>query len=467
MGVPRLFYYLYDKYKQVTFVKTNTRCDNLYLDFNSIIHTVSRKIVDARISEKKEIIQEELWAEIFQNISKYTDRIISLCNPNFVFIAIDGGAPRSKMNQQRGRRFVSSKDNKNINVWDSNAITPGTIFMDELHKYLTEHFNSSSNVRISSCAEPGEGEQKIIRYIKALQDKGLSHIIYALDADVILQSLICTSTKIKLLRENMFRYNTQYDFILYHIPGVREAIYQDIKDKIDAQLNKARILNDYVYMSFFVGNDFMPNLRNLEISKNGLDYLIDIYCEQFNDSGTYLLNKDLKPNYITLKRMLESLNEVITYDFPNENTAEFVNNYYNNKNIDRPNQEVCEEYLKITQWTLSYYFEDCPSYSYYYPFLYAPLLQDLINYLNNVSHPNFTFTRDYPVSSIVQLLCVLPPRSKYLLPDKYRQIFDEYKEYYPDTFHIDMNGKTHEWMAVVVLPFIDLHVIEDAVNKIV
>lgn len=77
--------------------------DNLYLDMNGIIHQCSHpndEDVHFRISEEK----------IFADIFHYLEVLFRIIKPRKVFfMAVDGVAPRAKMNQQRGRRFRYSK----------------------------------------------------------------------------------------------------------------------------------------------------------------------------------------------------------------------------------------------------------------------------------------------------------------------------------------------------------------------
>ena len=98
---------------------------------------------------------------MFLNIFDYIDRLVGIVRPRtLIYMAIDGVAPRAKMNQQRSRRFRAAQDreeqkkteaklraefaSQGIHIpekeegdaFDSNVITPGTPFMDRLAMVL-------------------------------------------------------------------------------------------------------------------------------------------------------------------------------------------------------------------------------------------------------------------------------------------------------------------------------------------
>lgn len=87
--------------------------DNMYLDMNGIIHTCSHpddSNVHFRMSEE----------QMFRDILHYIDTIFHMIKPRkLFFMAVDGVAPRAKMNQQRSRRYIC----KSILIFESLNLT--------------------------------------------------------------------------------------------------------------------------------------------------------------------------------------------------------------------------------------------------------------------------------------------------------------------------------------------------------
>jgi 5'-3' exonuclease len=101
-------------------------------------------------------------------------------------------------------------------------------------------------------------------------------------------------------------------------------------------------------------------------------------------------------------------------------------------------------YIEGLHWVLNYYKRGVPSWGWYYPFLYAPVASDF----KNLTEINVTIPVGKPYTSFAQLLSVLPPLSKSLLPECYSRLMSHpnshISEYFPDDFVIDCNGRD-EW----------------------
>ena len=216
----------------------NGELDNLYLDMNGIVHPCTHP--EDRPAPQNE---DQMMLEVF----RYTENVINLAKPRKVLVmAVDGVAPRAKMNQQRSRRFRSAKDaeiaegeaiskamqlgeeydnSASQRKWDTNVITPGTQFMSFLaeclkywvaYKLDTEPGWKDLKVIISDATVPGEGEHKIMEFIRSQRntpeyDHNTTHCIYGLDADLIFLGLATHEPRFRILREDVFNQNKTAD----------------------------------------------------------------------------------------------------------------------------------------------------------------------------------------------------------------------------------------------------------------
>nr|XP_033337296.1 5'-3' exoribonuclease 1 [Megalopta genalis] len=158
----------------------------------------------------------------------------------------------------------------------------------------------------------------------------------------------------------------------------------------------------------------------------------------------------------------ESDSEIYNLEF-----IQHKRDYYMNKleyeNIDEDFlRSQAEAYVRAIQWNLNYYYNGCCSWSWFYPHHYAPYISDIKDFKDL----KLEFDLGEPFLPFQQLLAVLPPYSRKLLPSAFqRLLIDETSpiiEYYPVDFKTDLNGKQQEWEAVVLLPFINEKLLLDA-----
>lgn len=364
MGIPFYFGEIIAKsphnkrLNMVTDKLPNSKHVSLYLDFNSIIHPCSAQVV-AKL-DSQSITNDTLYNLIFQRILDYTANIVNIVKPNdLLYVAVDGVAPRAKMHQQRKRRFLSAKRNLALSEfkrlhniphteWDSNCITPGTEFMSQLDQYLKtnfaktlkEKFQSLTNIIVSGSDEPGEGEHKMIRYIKS--NSNLKHdannalnVIYGLDADLIMLSLSSHDINITLMRESQdfgkLQSATRSPFKYLNIDKLRQSICEVVTNSEYSELKPdftQSIINDYVFMCFCLGNDFIPALSFLKIKEGAVDILVDCYKSALS-TCSHIVKRDLSNgkyniNLQALELLFQSLVNV-------ENTEmEHVITHYSN-----------------------------------------------------------------------------------------------------------------------------------------
>ncbi|XP_052894626.1 5'-3' exoribonuclease 1 [Anopheles moucheti] len=324
MGVPKFFRYMSERYPCLSELLRENQVpefDNLYLDMNGIIHNCSHPN-DADINFR---IQEE---GIFEAIFHYVEFLFKLIRPQKVFfIAVDGVAPRAKMNQQRGRRFRSALEAHELlerakangdpipsdSPFDSNCITPGTPFMVRLQKAL-EHFIQvkiatdrlwkACTVILSGHETPGEGEHKIMEYIRHAKaqpgfNPNLRHCLYGLDADLIMLGLCTHERYFSLLREEVKFGKTDKKetvlkdirFYLLHLTLLSEYLVQEfatIRDRLRFPFDVNKLIDDWVLMGYLVGNDFIPHMPHLHINENALPILYSAYKDVLPEMDGYI-----------------------------------------------------------------------------------------------------------------------------------------------------------------------------------
>uniref|UniRef100_A0AAY4CF95 5'-3' exoribonuclease n=1 Tax=Denticeps clupeoides TaxID=299321 RepID=A0AAY4CF95_9TELE len=341
--------------------------DNLYLDMNGIIHPCTHP--EDKPAPKNE---DEMMVAIFE----YMDRLFNIVRPRRVlYMAIDGVAPRAKMNQQRSRRFRASKEGVELaeekhkmreeviqrggylppeeikERFDSNCITPGTEFMNNLAKclryYIADRLSNNPGWRnitvfLSDASVPGEGEHKIMDFIRRQRaqpnhDPNTHHCLCGADADLIMLGLATHEPNFTIIREE-FKPNkprpcslcgqmgheikdcqgmakekkgehdefadsipvSEQEFIFIRLSILREYLERELTmASLPFPYDFERSVDDWVFMCFFVGNDFLPHLPSLEIREGAIDRLVGIYKDVVHKTGGYLTES----GFVNLERV--------------------------------------------------------------------------------------------------------------------------------------------------------------------
>jgi 5'-3' exonuclease len=498
MGIPSYFSYIVKNHPNIIkkYVKDVLNVDNLYLDCNSIIYDAYSKMEFDKLTESVAI-------SIIRHVILKIEEYISIINPSkTVIIAFDGVAPVAKLEQQRSRRYKSWYQNEiskmifkkdKDDAWNTTAITPGTKFMAELNDIISKHFNQESFSRlnvakifVSGSNKVGEGEHKLFDYIRLNPEKHSTEttIIYGLDADLIMLSInhlpICPN--IYLFRETP-HFIQSIDSSLepeanYYldIPELTDAIikYMNNDRELTSEQQKNKVY-DYIFLCFFLGNDFLPHFPAVNIRTGGVDKMINAYKATIGDTNDYITDgKTINWNNVrkVVKFLADLEEEFIIKEHRSRNNKErhllpenspeekfkkfeatplyerdmekFINpvkpnwqtRYYYGlfglKQIEEEKiRDISINYLQGLEWTMKYYTTGCPDWRWKYKYNYPPLLQDLINYIPVF---NTTFVPEKPqnpVSEIVQLCYVLPRSSLNLLPQKlYFELIRRHDEWY-------------------------------------
>jgi 5'-3' exonuclease len=509
--------YSIPKSKNVIYLNIDANIDNLMIDMNGIFHNSAQKVYEygnykqpPRLmkskSEKKAENNVQKQIKLFKDVCAAVEHTIEIVKPNKrVILCVDGPAPLSKQNQQRQRRFRSAKESSGDCSFDTCSITPGTKFMDHLTKYIDWYIRKRMSedkkwqnleVIFSNEKVPGEGEHSCLSYTKNHGDPTETYCIYGLDADLIMLSLSTHLPNFYILRDDLYDPNNEY--FLIDIGKVHDKLAELIRWESETfEYNPEYAINDFIFLCFMVGNDFLPHIPSIEIIEDGIELILKVYKKVGTSYGHITTKIDEKIKFVpsAMKIFLRTIGFYEKNNFENKlrKKASFFPDLLLEKCARREQtgkwtvdiekyktdyhqkcfpenysmEKICHEYLEGMQWVLSYYTTGVPHWKWQYPHHYSPpasLLSDHIDSFQFVEYESST-----PTTPFQQLLCVLPPKSAKLIPEPLCKLLTSedspLKKHCPDTFEVDLSGKRKEWEGTVLLPMVNFQLVKETYDN--
>lgn len=196
-----------------------------------------------------------------------------------------------------------------------------------MRRYVHERLNSEPGWRdltvvLSDANTPGEGEHKFMQFVREQRGRpgwnaNTWHCVYGLDADLIHLALASHEPHFYILREVVFQEKRggargggprdgapgaamdavpeakplvarkPYQFL--KIDVLREYLAVEFADlRLPFEFDAERVIDDFVFMCFFVGNDFLPHMPTLDIREEGIELMLHVYREQLPRLPGYL-----------------------------------------------------------------------------------------------------------------------------------------------------------------------------------
>ncbi len=543
MGVPQFMQWIRRKRNFIGVLNRGLpeNISSFSMDMNGLFHEVAQEVYGYGNKENRnrrvrvlEMSEQELQNEYLQLIGQKLLTVLRSVDPrnkmDALFLMVDGVAPMAKITQQRSRRFKKARESAQLSApipkekkggmrpargggsfniremppvrFDSNAITPGTNFMRSLDEFIRtwieEHkFDLPRKVIYSSHMVPGEGEHKIMDLIRdgELSPHG-NHIIYGLDADLIILSMMAPLKKIYLMREDVG------DII--NIANLRRGIWSMMGGLRDSHM-------DFSVLMSLIGNDFLPHSPSFEDLHYGLDQMIRIYRDlglkivtpakpgELSEIDSYnflqflnmlkteepkLMKRESNRNVRFPSRFVQAATNIIqqapgshlskmiagvqtrlttkkTFNF-NTFRGAWYQNIFSPKlktlphGIEPPTLilddivELSKHYLTGVNWVYRYYQLGTANINlgWFFPEFHGPLFIDLHLVFNNMIARKEKISGYMPVDGqkslnpVHQLLSVLPIQSKSLLPPEVLsliQITSPIGDLYPIVFEIELD----------------------------
>ena len=354
---------------------------------------------------------------------------------------------------------AASFKNKTIIFSDSSIPSEGE------HKIL-HHLKLASHLAIDG----NEKERQLY---------GTEHntIIYGLDGDLIFLSTILKLPNTYLFREaneygNLASSHEGKKFLFMDISVLSDTLIESFKKynpTID-KIYKNRFIDDYVFLCMLLGNDFMPKNHWYSIYEDGLEKMLSCYFQIYNhqekflvDSNSLQINTEMladiwflikEKEQTSIVKLFEKRKKAKIYiksEMSERERQQMLTDFYPLQHLyieqeiepTKPNWQsryykicfnmekspenismICQSYLKTLVWNFLYYFDDCPSWDWYYPYAYSPTFSDVyeellkhknINITSSSSNKIFHFKKSEPIEQQTLLFTVIPIASRSLI----------------------------------------------------
>jgi 5'-3' exonuclease len=283
-----------------------------------------------------------------------------------------------------------------------------------------------------------------------------------------------------------------------------------------------RFIDDYICIMMLIGNDFMPKIKWMTIKQNAHQILLETYFQLYN--GNDSIDRE-KGNQFLYNRETEKINKVLLADFmrilstnetklatgffkkrrkpyihmssemteferqkkkmdflplrhtkteieyilPIDKHYKWQERYYrlchNIIPSDENREQIVEAYLHTFLWNIRYYlhgFRAC-NWDWYYPYDYAPTLQDIHQYLqsHNITQTiRLSTAEPKPLSPLELLTVVLPESNADLMPlELYKKMAKHREIFFPKNYELNVALHTRYYECTPVVPKININLI--------
>jgi len=331
MGIPGITREIIKKYPDVandSVVLAGSESDRkvLCIDFNPLIYNAYNVVSAARTAGNlssasisvagvptSSSVEDDIIKQVILELASLLDFYGH--DSDDLYIAIDGTAPYAKIKQQRERRYKKAMYELltgTSHVWDTSYIIPGTNFMNKLSSAISRFTSSLKRVcTFSDHNEPGEGEHKILQFLKTQKPAYNVVHVYSNDGDmlVLLNRNGISTSNVSIISDTdnsssdiIKAYTSKYytiDISRFSTLLLREisSMYlhgeytvltdSDSDSESDTPTNfcvsNQSVLDDFIFFMSLAGNDFVkPIVFTKMRDRDTFTLLITAYSEILN-----------------------------------------------------------------------------------------------------------------------------------------------------------------------------------------